>query len=130
LHQFINTLAALLHQFINTLAALLQYQFINTLAALLHPFNNTLAALLHQFINTLAALFINTLAALLQYDELGWEPSVAQVNHSYTAVYPHLVDFTGKLNFAIYLDPQNQAKNIPVVLPSCPTKISKGVHKL
>ena len=43
-------------------------------------------------------------------------------------VYPHLVDFTGKLNFRIKVDSlnlesQNQAKNISVVHPSSPIKI-------
>ena len=40
------------------------------------------------------------------------------------AVYPHWNDFTGKLNFHYKnLESQNQAKNIPVGLPSSPIKI-------
>ena len=44
------------------------------------------------------------------------------------AVYPHLNDFTGTLNFPYksrptYLKISNQAKNIPVGLPSSPIKI-------
>ena len=44
------------------------------------------------------------------------------------AVYLNLNDFTGVLNFAIKVFPlnlesQNQAKNIPVDLPSSPIKI-------
>ena len=33
------------------------------------------------------------------YSQLAWEPSAAQVTKSYSAVYPHLNDFTGKLNY-------------------------------
>ena len=33
------------------------------------------------------------------YHILAWEPSAAKVTKSYSAVYPHLNDFTGKLNF-------------------------------
>ena len=38
---------------------------------------------------------------------LDWEPSAAQVTHSYSAVYLHLNNFTAKLNFAIKVDPLN-----------------------
>ena len=60
--------------------------------------------------------------------KFAWEPSVAQVTHSYSRCLPALCKFTGKQNFAIKVDPlnldsQNQTKNIPVVLPSSSMKI-------
>ena len=55
---------------------------------------------------------------------LGRIPFIFQ-NMNYSAIYPHLSDFTGKLNFVIKVDPlnlesQNQARKIPVALPSFP----------
>ena len=35
----------------------------------------------------------------LLYFKLAWEPSAARVTKSYSRFYPHLNDFTGKLNF-------------------------------
>ena len=57
---------------------------------------------------------------------LGWEPSAAQVTHSYSHRLPALELFYRKI-FAIKVDPLNleplnQAKNIPVSFPSSPIR--------
>ena len=63
------------------------------------------------------------------YIILPWEPSVAQVNHSYSRRLPALGRFKRVTNFfAIKVDPlnldsQSQANNIPLVVPSSPIKI-------
>jgi len=58
------------------------------------------------------------------YELLAWEPSVTQVTLSYSRRLPEL---GSKLRFklfssikvdSLYLESQNQAKNIPVALPS------------
>ena len=48
---------------------------------------------------------------LQKYDylELAWEPSIAQVTHSYSHRLPDLVDFTGKIN-CCHLSRSNQLK--------------------
>ena len=59
---------------------------------------------------------------------IAWEPSVAQGTHSYSRCLPAR---GRKLRFSLFfpikvdpinLESQNQAKNIPVVLPSSPIK--------
>ena len=47
------------------------------------------------------------------YYKLAWEPSVAQVIHSYSSRLPALGQF-----YPLNLKPQNQEKNIPVAIPS------------
>ena len=58
---------------------------------------------------------------------LACEPSAAQDTKSYSAVYPHLIDFDGKLNLRCWsplnLEISNQAKHIPVGLPNTLIKI-------
>ena len=59
------------------------------------------------------------------YQILGWEPGVAQGTNSYSCRLPALCQKL--LFFPLTVDPlnwesQNQAKNIPVVLPSSPIK--------
>ena len=76
---------------------------------------------------------------LLLYLLLAWEPSAAQVTHSYSRRLPALIrSLPGNKLFAIKVDPlkfesQNQAKNIPVGLPRPPFKLGKigpGVSEL
>jgi len=56
-------------------------------------------------------------------------PALPKVLIVTPAVYPHFVDFSGKLFFAIKVDslnidlPVRPARNIPVVLPSSQIKI-------
>ena len=64
----------------------------------------------------------------LNWYTLAWEPSAAKVTKSYSRRLPALNDFTGKLKFVIKVDQlnvesQNQAKDLPVGLPSSPIKI-------
>ena len=63
------------------------------------------------------------------YNILAWEPSAAQVTHSYFYRLPALKRFYWETKFSpINVDPpnlesQNQTKNISVGLPSSPIKI-------
>ena len=60
---------------------------------------------------------------------LAWEPSSAKVTKRYSRRLPEqLNDFTGKLNFPyksrpLNLESQNQAKKIPLGLPSSQIEI-------
>ena len=60
-----------------------------------------------------------------KYIKISWEPSAAEDTKVAPAVYPHLNDFTGKLNFRpIQLGISKPSyRNIPVGLPSSPIKI-------
>ena len=55
------------------------------------------------------------------YDYLG-NPALSRLLKVSPAVYPHLNDFSVKVD-TLNLESQNQAKNIPVGLPSSPIKI-------
>ena len=62
---------------------------------------------------------------ILLYNSLGTQLSVAQVTHSYSCLFPAL---GLNLLFLVFFSHssqnlKNQAKNIPVVLPSSPIKI-------
>ena len=54
---------------------------------------------------------------------LSWEPSAANVTKSYSRRLPALERFYWETKFSLNLESQNQAKNIPVGLPSSPIKI-------
>ena len=63
------------------------------------------------------------------YKTLAWEPSAAQVTKSFSRHLHALEQFYRETDFFLletqstYVESQNQAKNIPVGLPSCIIKV-------